>query len=129
MHYVTSDWVYKKWTVDCKNAEGRHTGELVAALTDQMIKSIPDLKLDTYSTITTESAANMCKAMKEALTVDDHIRCVDHIINTCVNKALEEDVVNLAVQKCKDLASATHRSTLKTEKLREVAIESGGNFT
>ncbi len=114
--------------MECKNAEGRHTGELVAALTDQMIKSIPGLKPDTYTTITTDSAANMRKAMKEALTVDDHIRCVDHIINTCVNKALEEDVVSLAVQKCKDLASATHRSTLKTEKIREVAIESGGNF-
>jgi hypothetical protein len=128
LHYITSDWVYKKWTVECKNAEGRHTGELVAALTDQMIKSVPGLKPDTYTTITTDSAANMRKAMKEALTVDDHIRCVDHIINTCVNKALEEDVVSLAVQKCKDLASATHRSTLKTEKIREVAIESGGNF-
>jgi hypothetical protein len=128
LHYVTSDWAYKKWTVEWKNAEGRHTGELVAALTDQMIKSIPGLKPDTYTTITTDSAANMRKAMKEALTVDDHIRCVDHIINTCVNKALEEDVVNLVVQKCKDLASATHRSTLKTEKLWEVAIESRGNF-
>jgi hypothetical protein len=62
--------------------------------------------------------SNMRKAMRESLTVDTHLRCVDHIINTCVTKALEEDVVSQAIQKCKDLASATHRSSLKTEKLR-----------
>jgi hypothetical protein len=128
LQYVTAEWEYKKWTVQCKNAEGRHTGELVAALTDSMIKSIPGLKPDTFTTITTDSAANMRKAMKEALTVDSHLRCVDHIINTCVNKALEEESVSLAIQKCKDLASATHRSTLKTEKIREAAMETGGKF-
>jgi len=126
IQYITPNWEFKKWTVECRNAEGRHTGELVAALTDQMIRNIPGMNDATFTTITTDSAANMRKGMRNSLTVDTHLRCVDHIINTCVTKALEEDVVSQAIQKCKDLASATHRSSLKTEKLRETAIANGG---
>ena len=63
----------------------------MAALTDQMIRNIPGMNDETFTTITTDYAANMRKAMRESLTVDTHLRCVDHIINTCVTKALEED--------------------------------------
>jgi hypothetical protein len=128
VQYITPQWELKKWTVECRNAEGRHTGELVAALTDQMIRNIPGLRPETLTTITTDSAANMRKAMREALTVDCHLRCVDHIINTCVTKALDEEAVSQAIQKCRDLATATHRSSLKTEKLRNTAIANGGKF-
>jgi len=127
LHYVTDGWEYKKWTVECKNAEGRHTGEAIAALTDAMINSIPGLKNDTYKSMTTDAAANMRKAMAESLVIDSHLRCIDHIINTCVQKALEEEAVCQAIQKCKDLAAATHRSTVKTELIRETARENGGN--
>ncbi len=94
----------------------------------QMIRNIPGMNDDTFTPITTDSAANTRKAMRESLTVDTHLRCVDHIINTCFTKALEEDIVSQTIQKCKDLATATHRSTLKTEKLRETAIANGGKF-
>jgi hypothetical protein len=90
LHYVTDGWEYKKWTVECKNAEGRHTGEAIAALTDSMINSIPGLKNDTYKSMTTDAAANMHKAMAESLVIDSHLRCIDHIINTCVQKALKK---------------------------------------
>lgn len=128
LQYITVDWEFKRWTVECRSTEGRHTGELVAAMTDQMIKNIPGLKPSTFSTITTDSASNMRKAMREALTIDTHFRCVDHIINVCVNRALEEDLVSQSIAKCKDLASATHRSTLKTDKLKQIVSENGGKF-
>jgi len=37
LHYVTDDWRYRKWTVNCKNMEGHRTGEAIAAMTDSMI--------------------------------------------------------------------------------------------
>jgi len=128
LQYITVDWEFKRWTVECRSTEGRHTGELVAAMTDQMIKNIPSLKPSTFSTITTDSASNMRKARREALTIDTHFRCVDHIINVCVNRALEEELVSQSIAKCKDLASATHRSTLKTDKLKQIVSENGGKF-
>jgi hypothetical protein len=127
LHYITKNWEYKKWTVECKNAQGRHTGESIAALTDMMINNIPDLKEDCYKTMTTDAASNMRKAMEESLVIDKHFKCVDHVINVCVQKALDDPAVSLAVQKCKDLATATHRSSSKTEKLKNTAIENGGN--
>jgi len=126
LHYISKNWEYKKWTVECKTTQGRHTGESIAALTDSMITNIPGLKEDCYKTMTTDTASNMIKAMEESLVIDKHFKCVDHIINVCVLKALEDESVSQAVQKCKDLASATHRSSSKTEKLKNTAREIGG---
>ncbi len=126
MHYITKNWEYKKWTVECKATQGRHTGESIAALTDAMINNIPGLKEDCYKTMTTDAASNMIKGMQESLVIDKHFRCIDHLINVCVQNALLEESVSQAVQKCKDLASATHRSSSKTELLKKTAQEIGG---
>ena len=92
--YVTASWEFKKWTVECCSTKGRLTADLVAAITDQMIKNVPGSKHSTFTTITTDSASNMSKAIKDALTIDSHLSCIDHIINVCVNKALEEELVS-----------------------------------
>jgi hypothetical protein len=113
--------------VECKNAQGRHTGESIAALTDMMINNIPGLKQECYKTMTTDAASNMRKAMEESMVIDKHFKCVDHVINVCVQRALDEPAVSGAVQKCRDLATATHRSSSKTEILKKTAIENGGN--
>ncbi len=77
--------------------------------------------------MTTDAASNMQKAMEESMVIDKHFKCVDHVINVCVQRALNDPAVSVAVQKCKDLASATHRSSSKTEKLKKTALENGGN--
>ena len=84
LHYVTVDWRYRKWTVNCKNLEGRHTGEAIAAMIDSMIGEISSLAEDTFKTMTTDAASNMRKAMKDSATINGHLRCIDHVINTCV---------------------------------------------
>jgi hypothetical protein len=76
--------------------------------------------------MTTDAASNMRKAMEESMVIDKHFKCVDHVINVCVQRALDDSAVSAAVQKCKDLASATHRSSSKTEKLKKTALENGG---
>jgi hypothetical protein len=84
LHYVTVDWHYRKCTVNGKNLEGCHTGEAIAAMTDSMIGEISGLPADTFKTMTTDAASNMRKAMKESATINGHLLCIDHIINTCV---------------------------------------------
>jgi hypothetical protein len=69
----------------------------------------------------------MRKAMEESFVIDKHFKCVDHVINVCVQRALDEPAVSSAVQKCRDLATATHRSSSKIETLKKTAIENGGN--
>ena len=126
LHYVTRDYEYKKWTVACRSVQGRHTGELIASVTDSMINGIEGLASSTFKTMTTDAAANMRKAMQESNEIDVHFRCLDHLINTSVNKALEEELVVAAVEKCKALAVATHRSTQKNEVIKKLAKERGG---
>jgi len=126
LHYITSNWVYKKWTVQCKSMEGRHTGEVIAAMTDTMINDIEGLQFRTLKTMTTDAASNMRKAMKESMVIDTHLRCLAHVINICVVKALEQETVAQSIQKCKALAAATHRSTQKNELLKRTAIAKGG---
>jgi hypothetical protein len=126
LHYVTKDYKYKKWTVACKSVQGRHTGELIASVTDSMINGIEGLATSTFKTMTTDAAANMRKAMQESTVIDVHFRCLDHLINTSVTKALEEELVVVAVEKCKALAVATHRSTQKNEIIKKLAKERGG---
>jgi len=92
LHYIAKNWEYKKWTVECKNAQGRHTGESIAALTDMMICNISGLQPETYKTMTTDAASNMRKAMEESF-----------------------------------VATATHRSSSKTDLLKKTALENGGN--
>jgi hypothetical protein len=94
-----------------------------------MINNIPGLKQECYKTMTTDAASNMRKAMEESMVIDKHFKCVDHVINVCVQRALDEPTVSGAVQKCKDLASATHRSSTKNDKLRSTAIENGGKVS
>ena len=93
--------------------EGRHTGEVNAAMTDTMINDIEGLQYRTLKTMTTDAASNMRKAMKESMVIDTHFRCLAHVINICFVKALEQETVAQSIQKCKALAAATHRSTQK----------------
>ena len=76
--------------------------------------------------MTTDAASNMRKAMKESMVIDTHFRCLAHVINICVVKALEQETVAQSIQKCKALAAATHRSTQKNELLKRTAIAKGG---
>jgi hypothetical protein len=72
LHYITVDWRYRKWTVNCKNLEGRHTGEAIAAMTDSMIGEISGLPAETFKTMTKDAASNMRKAMRESATISYH---------------------------------------------------------
>ncbi|XP_062534490.1 uncharacterized protein LOC134203621 isoform X2 [Armigeres subalbatus] len=84
-----------------------------------MISSIPGLNPSFTRYATTDSGANMLKAMCLANEVSGSLKCIDHIFNTCVNKALEKSSLMEVIGLCKNLASLTHRSSLSQQKIRK----------
>jgi hypothetical protein len=95
-------------------------------MTDAMINRIAQLPSSTFKVMTIDAAANMRKGISDSVVIDVHLRCLDDIINTCIQKALEQDTVVQAVSKCKELATVTHQSSLKTEIIRAAASADGG---
>ncbi len=62
-------------------------------------------------TAVTDAASSMILAARAADNLDDHARCICHILNRCVEKAFElTETVSAIVLKCKGLAKATHKS-------------------
>jgi len=113
-----------QFLVTCKSFQGRHTGEAIGLATDLMVREI-GLPIGTKTAMVTDSASNMIRGMKNSQTIDNHLLCLDHIINTCVNKALGVPDLKDLVEKVKRLAEKTHRSTLNNEKIK-IAAESVG---
>jgi len=84
--------------VTCKSFEGRSTGQAIALATDSMIAQV-NLPSGTIKTMTTDAASNMIKGMKDSNEIDNHLLCLDHIINTCINKSLEVNGIKELVEK------------------------------
>jgi hypothetical protein len=130
MHYVSPSWKMRRFVIGCKDFEGRHTGAAIARQLDQMIKDIPHIETQRMSlTMTTDSASNMIKAFDsdppESKMIGKHFRCMDHAINNALKDALEIPDVKAAVVRCRKLAEAVHRSTLKDHAIRDKCQELG----
>ncbi|XP_021702767.1 zinc finger BED domain-containing protein 1-like [Aedes aegypti] len=129
LHYVSKEFELKKFTVDCKSFRGRHTSEAIAKLCDEMINSIPGINSSAMKYATTDSGANMLKAMSIANEITDNLKCFDHILNTCVTKALEQNSLREVVGQCKNLATLTHRSSLSQQKIQRSCDENEPKVT
>jgi len=116
LHIIDSQFELQTFTLGCRPFEQRHTGEEIASLAEKMIKQIPFLSVDISRYMVTDGAKNMGKAFKDSLEINEHLVCVAHTISNCLKDGLK--VVDDVVKRCKDLASTTHKSTRKTEKIR-----------
>ena len=121
MHYVTKDFKLKKLSLDGQNFIGRHTGVLLAQRLDHMISQFPALQTeDLYKVGVTDAAANMKKAVTESKEISDHLTCADHLLDTCLTKAVEKsEGLNAIVKKCKELAQRTHQSSLEWQDIKK----------
>ena len=105
--------------VQCAEAKGKHTAEMIATKIDEVITNLglPD---NMFKTITTDNAANMLKATKNASTIDVGLGCIDHtlqlVVNTCIAKCPE---VLEAVNSFKRLVNSTHKSNLANTQMKE----------
>jgi len=126
LHYISPDWQYKKWTMECENTDEVPTGEEIASMTDGMVGRIPGLSGKSFKVMTTDGAENMRDGMAKSAVIDVHLQCVKHVIDVSIEKALDERTIAQIVQKCKDLAfKAQHRS--RAVEISQAAASVGGN--
>ena len=80
-----------------------------------MISQFPALQTeDLYKVSVTDAAVNMRKPITESKEISDHL------LNTCLTKAVEKsEGLNAIVKKCKELAQRTHQSSLEWEDIKK----------
>ena len=125
LHYVTKDFELKNLSLDSQNFIWRHTGILLAQGIDHMSSQFPGLQReDLYKVGVTDAAANMKKAITESKEISDHLTCADHLLNTCLTKAVEKsEGINGIIKKCKRLAQKTHQSSLDWQGIKKACLE------
>jgi hypothetical protein len=110
LHFVNENFGLEKYSVACRNFAGRHTAQQVASLLDNMMESIPGLSPDCERVAVTDSGSNMLAGMKAAKSITSNLRCVDHIINTCVQNAWKEEESVVGIMKiCTELTAKVNR--------------------
>jgi len=70
----------------------------------------------------TDSASVMLKSARDCASVDEHLRCIAHIINNAAEHGFK-NAIQAVVQKCKQLAACTHKSSKTCTLLRQVCQE------
>lgn len=70
----------------------------------------------------TDSASVMLKSTRDCISVDEHQRCIAHIINNAAETGFK-NAIQSVVQKCKMLAACTHKSSKTCTLLRQVCQE------
>jgi hypothetical protein len=110
LHFVTEDFKLEKYSVACRNFAGRHTAQQVASLLDNMMEGVPGLSPSCDRFAVTDSGSNMLAGMKAAKSISKNLRCVDHIINNCVQNAWKVDGPVADIMKiCSDLTAKVNR--------------------
>lgn len=126
LHIIDTKFTLWKFVLDCRAFEARHTGEEIMDRIDSMIRRINHLKPETRRTMVCDGATNLKKAMADSLEITDQHTCLAHIISNALKDALNVKDVAATVQKCRDLATCTHKSVQRLDKIREKCRELNG---
>lgn len=78
-----------------------------------------------FQLLTTDGAANMKKAGDESEEVHHQLICLNHVINLAYKDACKQPQVAPMISYCKNLASACHYSTKRTNLIRNKCEELG----
>lgn len=128
IHYIDGNWQMKHFNVECRPYSDAHSGVLIGHTIDLMIREVQALGTETKKIMTTDGAANMKKACDESDEVGQQLLCLNHIINLAFKDACNVPAVSSMVKLCKDLASACHYSTKRTNLIREKCKELEGEL-
>jgi hypothetical protein len=110
LHFVSESFELQKFSFACRNFSGRHTGPQVASLLDNMMETVPGLSPNCDRVAVTDSGSNMLAGMRAAKSITSNLRCLDHIINTCVqNVWKEEGPITDIMKLCADLTAKVNR--------------------
>jgi hypothetical protein len=75
-----------------------------------MMETVPGLSPNCDRVAVTDSGSNMLAGMRAAKSITSNLRCLDHIINTCVQNAWKEEGPITDIMKlCADLTAKVNR--------------------
>lgn len=87
-HYISSHFEFKSYTLDCKLITGSHTRRHIAEVVDSIIQQHPGLNQVQNKMMVTDAASNMRQIDTVSEEITDNQVCLDHIINTCLQRAM-----------------------------------------
>jgi len=71
----------------------------------------------------------MLKSTKDAKNIDEHVRCIAHLINNACEHGFKETAqVQGLIDKCKKLAKATHKSAKTCTLIKNFCEETGTDY-
>lgn len=126
IHYIDAEWAMRKWTMDCKMLPGSHHAQAVTRVLNSMIGNIKDLSANTARIMVSDAENKMVRAVKDAEKITHQFTCINHAINLSLKKALDVQEVVSLIQLVKNLATGTHKSTLRNSVMRKKAAALNG---
>jgi hypothetical protein len=130
LHYINSDWELKHFCAAFEKWEGRTTGPDIAVGLDMLVDLVPGMKRGCKTVCVTDGAPNMIAGVREAMTIDDHLVCMDHQLQTSLLHAFNDrksPVVALAMKRATNLASHVHKSNFASNLIKSEAESMKGN--
>lgn len=120
-HFIDANWNLQNMLLSCFKMDDRHTA---ANLRNEIIKTAKDWKIDRkINAIVSDNANNIVAAV--GLTGWTHIPCVAHSLNLVVQSGLKS--ITSIHDKVKAIVAHFHRSTVASEKLKELQLQMNPN--
>jgi hypothetical protein len=127
IHFVDSYWSMRKFTLACQPFAGSHTAERISRALDEIIREIPGLKDDCLKIAVHDAGANVKSAAAKSTLLDESILCADHRMNLVLSHATDRTPgVKSTLDKAQELASTTHRSSLKQLLIKQTCTRLKG---
>jgi hypothetical protein len=115
-HYLDENFAAHSLTVECSPFPGSHTGEAIAAKTEQMLQRA-GVPLSHVSAIVADNAAN--QALAGRLSDFDSVACVPHTLQLTVKQILDEPEVAETLAVSRSIVGSFKHSALKCAELKE----------
>ena len=125
MHALTKDWSFKSYILTADSAHcSSHTAENLRDMLEQVLK---DWDLTGEMFITTDNAANICKAITGEGSNPNlkHIRCFAHTINLAVQNGLKVAGVSKMLASVKRIVAHINRSPTANATFKEKQSQLG----
>lgn len=107
-----------QFTQECRRFYGEHSAENISKVLSDQVNHIVGKNESLRITATTDSASNMVKSVADTENIDEHIRCIAHILNNACEAGFKGGMKN-AVNRCKALAADTHKSSKTCDLIRD----------
>ncbi|XP_067679694.1 zinc finger BED domain-containing protein 4-like [Haliotis asinina] len=116
-HFIDSQWILQNKVLQTRAIYECHTGTNIA----QVLKSaVDEWKLERphgLQPLTSDSAANMCVAAKQA-NMTPHIKCFAHVINLAAQQALKISEVQRLLGRVRRVVNYFHKSSTASQQLK-----------